>query len=215
MVVSWSGGKDSCYALLKAMEMGHTPKVLLNVLNEEGKISRSHGIPKAILAQQAAALGLPLQTINSSWQAYEENFIHALIDLKEAYKLRYAVFGDIDLEEHKLWEEKVCEAAKLKALLPLWQQNRRVLVSNMIESGIETMIVSCNNTMGPEFLGKIITESLVEKLEALGVDACGENGEFHTLVINCRQFKQPVGVSVIQKIQHNNYWFAQLSSTAK
>ncbi len=52
-VCSWSGGKDSCFALMQAMQQGCVPKVLLNVLNEEGKISRSHGIPLAILQEQS------------------------------------------------------------------------------------------------------------------------------------------------------------------
>ena len=63
---SWSGGKDSCFALLQAIQLGFTPTVLLNVLNEEGKISRSHGIPKEILKKQAASAALPLRAISSS-----------------------------------------------------------------------------------------------------------------------------------------------------
>ncbi|MFX4809777.1 ATPase, partial [Acinetobacter baumannii] len=77
LVCSWSGGKDSCYALMQAKLMGYTPKVLLNVLNEEGKISRSHGIPKNILQAQADAMGIPLYTVASSWNDYEEKFTNA------------------------------------------------------------------------------------------------------------------------------------------
>ena len=71
---SWSGGKDSCFALMQALGMGYMPKVLLNVLNEQGRISRSHGIPSAILQKQAEAAGLPVHLINSSWQEYEKHF---------------------------------------------------------------------------------------------------------------------------------------------
>jgi diphthine-ammonia ligase len=213
LLCSWSGGKDSCFALMQAIRQGYAPKVLLNVLNEEGKISRSHGIPATILQAQAAATGLPIQLISSSWQEYEQHFTGALVSLKEQYALSHAVFGDIDLQPHRDWEEKVCAAAGLQTLLPLWQQNRKELVMEMIDSGIETMIVSCNDTMGERFLGKTITLELVDELEALGIDACGENGEFHTLVCNCPLFSQPVKVSVIQKLQHANYWFSELSLT--
>jgi diphthine-ammonia ligase len=61
----------------------------------------------------------------------------------------------------------------------------------MLDNGIETMIVSCNTVMGERFLGKKITVDLVAELESLGVDACGENGEFHTLVLNCPLFTEP------------------------
>ena len=161
---SWSGGKDSCFALMQAIQQGYIPKVLLNVLNEEGKISRSHGIPYSILLAQATAAGLPVHCISSSWQEYEMHFTNALSLLKEQYNLTHAVFGDIDLQPHRDWEEKVCCNAGLTAVLPLWQHERRALVLQMLEVGIETMIVSCNETMGEKFIGEIITPSLVNEL---------------------------------------------------
>src|SRR3954452_11613246 len=103
---SWSGGKDSCFALMQAIQAGYVPKILLNVLNEEGKISRSHGIPSAILQKQADAANLPIHLISSSWTDYEINFTTALEELKDRYQLTHAVFGDIDLQAHREWEEK-------------------------------------------------------------------------------------------------------------
>lgn len=207
---SWSGGKDSCFALMQAIQQGYTPKVLLNVLNEEGKISRSHGIPKNILQAQANAIKLPIHLISSSWSDYENNFTNALKILQQKHELSYAVFGDIDLQAHKYWEDKVCTNAALQAILPLWQQDRKELVMQMLDAGIETMIVSCNATMGKDFLGKIITQTLIQDLESLGVDACGENGEFHTLVLNCPLFSTKINVEIINKLQHQDYWFCEL-----
>ena len=207
---SWSGGKDSCFALMQAITLGYTPKVLLNVLNEEGKISRSHGIPSSILQKQAEVAGLPVHLISSSWQDYEKHFTNALSVLKDQYQLTHAVFGDIDLQAHRDWEEKVCMNAGLTAVLPLWKQDRKALVTQMMETGIEAMIVSCNETMGERFIGKIITPSLVDELELLGIDACGENGEYHTLVLDCPLFSSGIDVSVEEKLKHENYWFARL-----
>ncbi len=207
-VCSWSGGKDSCFALLQSMQEGYEPKVLLNVLNEDGKISRSHGIPAAILQQQAAAIGIPIHLISSSWEEYEKRFGTALLNLKERYDLNYAVFGDIDLQAHRDWEEKVCEKAGLSAILPLWQQDRKQLVLKMLENGMETIIVSCNEKMGSGFIGRTLTPSLLDELEYLAIDACGENGEYHTLVVNCPLFNQRVDVKLKGMRQHSNYWFA-------
>lgn len=211
VLCSWSGGKDSCFALMQAIRQGYMPAVLLNVLNEEGKISRSHGIPSVILQVQAEAAGLPIHLISSSWQEYEKNFVQALRQLKDEYHISHAVFGDIDLQPHRDWEEKVCADAGLTAVLPLWQQNRKQLVLQMIESGIETIIVSCNMVMGERFLGKKITPELVDELESLGIDACGENGEFHTLVLDCPLFARPVSVEIHRTVQHGDYWFTELS----
>ncbi|MES2776564.1 MAG: diphthine--ammonia ligase [Bacteroidota bacterium] len=208
---SWSGGKDSCFALMKAKRQGYQPVVLLNVLNEAGKISRSHGIPSAILQSQAEAMNMPVHLISSSWQDYEAKFTAALVELKEKFSLQSAVFGDIDLQPHRDWEEKVCNTAGLDAILPLWQQDRRSLVMEMLEAKIETMIVSCNAAMGAGFLGKTLTPELIDELEAIGVDACGENGEFHTLVLNCPLFTHKIEVDITDKINHEGYWFTGLA----
>jgi uncharacterized protein (TIGR00290 family) len=211
VLCSWSGGKDSCFALMKAKEQGLAPKVLLNVLNEEGKISRSHGIPKDILQAQAKAAQLPIHLIESSWQDYEKNFTSALHHLKAEYNLQAAVFGDIDLQAHRDWEEKVCANAGLQAVLPIWQQDRKELVLQMFSAGIKTMIVSCNEVMGENFLGKVLDEKVIEELEALNVDVCGENGEFHTLVLDCSLFTHCIRVEVMNKLKHEQYWFSELS----
>lgn len=209
-VCSWSGGKDSCFATMQAIQEGYQSAVLLNVLNEAGKISRSHGIPAQILQQQANAIGLPIHLISSSWQDYESNFIAALEDLKSTYQLTHAVFGDIDLQPHRDWEEKVCNNVQLEAVLPLWQQDRKALVLQMLDAGIETIIVSCNSIMGEPFLGKTLTPALIETIEAIGVDACGENGEFHTLVMNCPLFKNRIQVEFGEKLLHEGYWFLEM-----
>jgi uncharacterized protein (TIGR00290 family) len=207
---SWSGGKDSCFALMQAITLGYIPKILLNVLNEEGKISRSHGIPAAILQQQANAAEISIHLISSSWQEYEMHFTNALKELKEKYQLSHAVFGDIDLQAHRDWEEKVCLNAGLTAVLPLWKQDRKKLVMQMLEAGIEAMIVSCNETMGKRFIGEMITPSLIDELEAMGIDPCGENGEYHTLVLDCPLFSSPINATVVEKVLHDKYWFGRL-----
>ena len=210
IVCSWSGGKDSCFALMQAIEQGFVPKALLNVLNEEGKISRSHGIPKHILQQQANAIGLPIQLISSSWQNYEVNFVAALQQLTSAHQLTHALFGDIDLQAHKDWEEMVCTKANLQAILPLWKQDRKALVLQMFAAGIETIIVSCNETMGEYFLGKTLSPTVIDELEKLGIDACGENGEYHTLVLNCPLFTKRIEVTIVEKLIHEGYWFLKM-----
>ena len=207
---SWSGGKDSCYAFYKATQANYKPTVLLNVMNEFGDRSRSHGIPKPILEEQAKALGLPIHFFNSTWESYEKKYIENLKHLTQEFSISHAVFGDIDIESHKQWEEKVSAAAHLTAVLPLWQGNRRQLVLEMIDVGIESIIVSCNQQLGTSFLGRTIDKALVETLEAMGVDACGENGEFHTLVINAPFFKNKIKVEIEGTSISSNYNFSNL-----
>lgn len=204
---SWSGGKDSCFALMKAVKQGLEPAVILNMMNENGKVSRSHGIQLSILEQQAIQLNLPLVAIPASWSQYEENYIANLHKIRDEHQIEGVVFGDIDLEPHRAWEEKVCNASNLRAFLPLWQQNRIELVNQMIDSGIETMIVSCNLEMGESYLGKILTKELAIELKKKGIDPCGENGEFHTLVINCPLFKNKITLPKYTFKTYDNYCF--------
>jgi len=206
-LVSWSGGKDACYALMKAVDAGYRPAALLNVMNETGQRSRSHGLPADVLQQQAAALQLPLHLIESSWQDYEQKFVAALHDLRIQYDLSSVVFGDIDLQEHRNWEEKVTAAAGMQAVLPLWQQPRTKLLPEMLDAGIEAMIVSCNSIMGPSFPGRLLSREMIPELEKLGVDPCGENGEYHSLVLNCPLFKQRVEYNIENRREHDGYWF--------
>jgi diphthine-ammonia ligase len=209
-MTSWSGGKDSCYAFMLAAASGLTPVVLLNMLNEDGKISRSHAIPKNILERQAGCLGLPIITRAASWQNYEKIFIESLHEIKSEYQVGTAVFGDIDLQEHRDWEEKVCNAAGLNAMLPLWKKDRKALVLEMIDHGIEAYIVSCNETMGPAFLGRKIERALIPELEKIGVDPCGENGEYHTLVTHAPCFSKTLSVTFGKELKHDRYWFVDL-----
>ena len=209
-VTSWSGGKDSCYAFMQAIKAGMQPVALLNMLNEYGKISRSHAIPKEVLQRQANLIDLPVMTTPASWQDYEKLFIQSLHEIKEVYQIDSAVFGDIDLQEHRDWEEKVCKVVGLEAVLPLWKKDRKELVLAMTDARIEATIVSCNEVMGEAFLGREINRDLIPELEKIGVDPCGENGEYHTLVVNCPLFKERLTVGFGKKLKHDNYWFIEM-----
>jgi len=209
LLCSWSGGKDSCYALMRMQEK---PIALLNALNESGEISRSHGLSKAVLQAQADALGASLHFISATWSDYTDKFIEKLTSLSNQHELTDAVFGDIDIESHREWEENVCKAANLNCNLPLWQQDRKALVNEMIDAGIIAMIVSCNADLGKKFLGKIINKETVAMLDAKGVDVCGENGEFHTVVLDCPLFSKPIEIIQGEKlINETGYHFLKVS----
>ncbi|WP_456459397.1 Dph6-related ATP pyrophosphatase [Reichenbachiella sp.] len=206
---SWSGGKDSCFALMKQIEQGDQLKVVMNVMDENQEYSKSHGLTQEVLRAQAKALQVPIQLASASWSTYEENFVKNLKELRTNHEIEGMVYGDIDIQKHRDWEEKVSTAAGLEAYLPLWQGDRRELVEAMIDAGMKAIIVSCNHTLGLDFLGEEVTHELIPKLEAKGVDVCGENGEFHTLVINCPLFENPIQIEKGEKVKTDNYCFIE------
>lgn len=192
---SFSGGKDSCLALWRAQQQGLDVRTLLVMFDQSGERSRSHSLPPALIERQAQALRMALVTRNASWKSYEEEFIAALKELR-ADGHEVAVFGDIDLQPHRDWEEKVCAAAGIEPVLPLWHEDRRALAQEVIDSGFRAVVVCVDSRyLGDEFCGREYDASFIADLPA-AVDACGENGEFHTFVHDGPNFAAPVRFNV-------------------
>ena len=180
---SFSGGKDSCLALWRAMQSGYDVRTLLVMFEESGERSRSHAIPLALVHAQARSLGLELVVRRASWKTYEAVFIETLRELR-ASGHEIAVFGDIDLQAHRDWEEKVCALADIRPVLPLWQQDRRQLAQEVLDAGFRARVVCTDSRyLTDEFCGREYDAQFIADLPD-NVDACGENGEFHTFVFD-------------------------------
>jgi diphthine-ammonia ligase len=210
-VCSWSGGKDSCLAYHAAVRAGGVPRWLLCMTDETGARTRSHALPVEFVRRQAAALGLPLMVRSATWEQYEDQFIAALRELA-ADGVRAGVFGDIDIEDHRAWEEKVCAAAGLAAFLPLWGMPRRMLVDEVFAAGIRATIVTTEaRVLDDTFIGRELTPLLVGEIEAAGSDAAGELGEYHTAVTDAPLFAAPVPLQVRGTIRAPGHWHAELT----
>src|SRR3954454_23698136 len=94
-VASFSGGKDSVLALYKAGKVGEAIGLII-MLEEEGKRSRSHGMPPEIIRAQAKSLGLPIYAAATSWEDYEEVFMH-LLEKAKNQGAEVLVTGDLDM----------------------------------------------------------------------------------------------------------------------
>ncbi|OWY40465.1 adenosine nucleotide hydrolase [Xenophilus sp. AP218F] len=205
VVASWSGGKDSCLALWRATRAGARPQALLTMLDESGERSRSHGIRPEVLALQAQALGLPQIRALAAWQDYEAVFISALRD-QARQGAQAAVFGDIDLDAHREWEEKVCAAAGLQAVLPLWQEPRAALVREFVDAGFAARIVVVNTSLAAEkWLGQTLSHALIDSMLDEGLDPCAEAGEFHTLAVDGPLFRQALSLRDGEIYRHGDY----------
>ncbi len=198
---SWSGGKDSCLALSRALQTDFEVKYLLTMFDEEADRSRSHALPRELLEAQAKALNIELVTADASWQNYEKIFIENLQNFNSK-QITHGIFGDIDLEPHREWEEKVCSSANIEAVLPLWLENRRKLVDEFLLEGFKAVVVCVNEKyLDSSFCGRIFDEKFVADLPA-DVDACGENGEFHTFVFDGKIFAEPINYEIAEVYRH-------------
>ncbi len=173
MFCSWSGGKDTALALHEALAAGAVPRRLVTMRAEDGERSRSHGLRRAVLERQADAIGVPIRFGAASWATYEEVFRRqAAREAREG--ARAGVFGDIDLQEHREWEEAVCASAGLRAWLPLWGRDRAGLLEGLLAAGFRAMIVAVMaDRLPPELLGRTLDRAVLDELERAGVDLAG------------------------------------------
>ncbi|MEA3442577.1 MAG: diphthine--ammonia ligase [Chloroflexota bacterium] len=204
---SWSGGKESALATYKAISQGHEVLYLVNFVSEDGKRSRSHGIKANVLALQAEAMGIPLIQVKTSWEDYEENFKKVATRLKKK-GIEGGIFGDMELEEHREWIERVCGELKIKAFLPLWGIEAEELIDEFLKLGFKAMVIATK--LDENLLGKVLDEALLNQVIRLGSHPCGENGEYHTFVTSGPTFKKPFEVALGKKEERDDTWFLEV-----
>lgn len=194
LIASFSGGKDSMLSIHRAQEMGHEIMGLITTF--KGEQSWFHEIDLELLEKIADSLSLPLYTVQTSGGAdYKTDFAQALKDIAAKTGIQGIVFGDIDLEDHRKWCESLAKEAGLKAVFPLWGEDRRQLVSEFLDLGYKTAIKKVDKTkLGKELLGQVLSFDSLVDFENLGIDPSGENGEYHSVVFDGPRFRQPVAL---------------------
>ncbi len=208
---SWSGGKDSAFALHEAVVAGAEPRLLISMMVEGGERSRSHGLSREVLAAQAAAVGLPIEFGAASWSGYEAELLRVLEASIGAAGPTVGVFGDIDVQDHRDWVERVCGLVDAEARLPLWQRDRCRLMDELLAAGFEAVIVAVRDgVLPPELLGRTIDAALVAEIERHGSDAAGENGEYHSLVVDGPLFRRRLEVEPGERSLRDGVWFTDL-----
>ena len=191
-VLSFSGGKDSILTLHKLKEAGHEITGLLVMMNRELGRSWFHGVDPPLLQAIADSLGLPLIPCESAGEDYhlamEEGLRRAADRGAEA-----CAFGDIDAADNAAWCRARCSAVGLQPLFPLWQRDRVENTWEAIALGYRCVIKCVRNRDLPQsLLGHVLDEQVLREMEERGIDVCGENGEYHTVVLDGPIFRYPV-----------------------
>lgn len=195
-VMSYSCGKDSALALHRMVQKGHVPVALLVMVNRELGRSWFHGVDRDLLGEISDALEIPLLAAESTGEAYHIRFEQALRQAK-AMGAERCVFGDIDIADHAAWGRARCEAAGMEAEFPLWQEDREALTREGIGLGYRALIKCVQNRVLPRsILGLPLDGKTLDIMRERGADLCGENGEYHTLVVDGPLFRRPVRVAV-------------------
>jgi len=183
--LSWSGGKDAAFALLTV----EVDALLVTYDESTGEIP-IHNVPLTKIEAQAASLGLPLVSValppRCSNEVYIARMTAALVGVDEL------VFGDLFLEDIRAWREEFLARLGVRASFPLFGRDSATFALEVIDAGIHATVCAVDEArLDKAFVGRHFDERLIADLPS-DIDPCGENGEFHTFVIDAPNFRAPV-----------------------
>jgi diphthine-ammonia ligase len=183
---------------------------MITMVDETAARSRSHGLRPEVLDAQAQRLGLRRVIGRCSWPTYDAAFSDALRAVK-ADGVTHVVFGDILFEEHRAWADRQCAAHGLIAVEPLFGSPTLTLFDEWTASGADAIIVTARaEFLDDSWLGRPLRAAMRDELTRLGVDACGERGEYHTAVTDSPLFSAPIHVVHGERVLRSGCWALDL-----
>src|ERR1700686_4313465 len=210
----WSGGKDSAMALHALQsEQNHRVAALLTTVTEGYDRISMHGVRRVLLERQAESIGLPLravlippQCINAIYEARMKEALNQHL----ARGVQRVAFGDIFLEDLRVYREKNLAQLGMEGLFPIWKRDTRELARDFLRLGFQAIAVCIDpRVLDSSFAGRVLDESFFAALTP-GVDLCGENGEFHTFVFDGPVFQTPIRVRTGEKVTRDGFCFCDL-----
>ncbi len=214
VLMSWSGGKDSCLALFEIQQARdyRIASLLTTVTRDYDRISM-HGVRRVLLEHQATSLGVPLHQVlitkGASNEEYETNLIEAVSTYRDR-GIDSIVFGDLFLEDIKTYRDQFLARHDLRGIYPVWMRDTTEFIREFIELGFKAVLTCVDaKALDQSFAGRMIDHDFLAALP-VNVDPCGENGEFHTFVYDGPNFAQPVAFSVGETVSRDGFWFCDL-----
>ncbi len=189
-------------------------KALLTTLTKDYNRISMHGVRRELLFAQARSLGIPLEEIwipsKATNEICEAQTIKSITKWRESENLSSIVFGDLFLEDIRIYREKFLRTLGLECIFPLWGKDTRELAKFFVESGFEAIICTVDpKKLDPSFCGREFDSEFLSEIPSTA-DPCGENGEFHTFVFDGPIFKEKLDVKVGQVVSRDGFYFADI-----
>ncbi len=214
MLLCWSSGKDSAWSLHVLRQRSEVDVVgLLTTVNETHQRVAMHAVRRQLLAEQAAAVNLPLTevpiAIGCTNDQYDEAMGRAL-DGAKADGVEQVAFGDLYLEDIRRYREDRMRGTGIEPIFPLWGEPTADLIEQMIDGGLRARVTCVDPKQMPEALcGAEIDRAFLAALPT-GVDPCGENGEFHSFAFAGPMFRNEVPLHVGETVTRDGFVFTDL-----
>jgi uncharacterized protein (TIGR00290 family) len=214
VIVSWSGGKDSMMALAEILRSeNYTVASLITTVTRDYDRISMHGVRRELLHRQARSLALPLDEVFISRRATNEEYESQMKEALARYfrsGVRRVVFGDLFLEDIRLYRERLLESLAMQPLFPIWHRDTSQTVREFIRSGFRA-ITTCVNAekLDSTMVGRLIDEDFLADLPR-DVDPCGENGEFHSFVFDGPLLGEEIKFTAGEVVLRDHHYFCDL-----
>ena len=206
--VSWSGGKDCCLSCFNAQ--GVEVSCLLNMATTDATTSMTHGLSSELLYLQSECLDMPLIQRATTWHTYEKKFRDAVKEIKRDLGIEAGIFGNIWIEEHRQWAERICTDLDITLILPLWGLNEQDLLRELVDSGFKAVVVAAEPQL-TDYLGHAVDGPFIDSVTRMGIDPCGENGEYHTFVTDGPIFRKRIEIFESRKIIKEDHGLLEIT----
>lgn len=213
-LLAWSSGKDSAWALHVLRQQGGVEvRAMLTTFNRNYGRVAMHAVRRELVELQAEAAGLPLWAIELPWPCPNEVYERLMAEacgraIAEGFDT--VVFGDLFLEDVRVYREKQLQGTGLTPLFPLWGRDTRQLARDMILGGQRAYVTCVDpSKLPPGFAGREFNEAFLEEIPP-DVDPCGERGEFHSFVFASPAFSHPLDVQTGEVVEREGFVFADV-----
>lgn len=196
IVMSYSGGKDSSFALHMLRQQSQWKvERLLTTATREYMRSSMHGIRHDLVLAQAESIGLPLDVVWMEATGGSEDYEASMMQTLQRYLkqgIEYMAFGDLYLEDVRAYREALNASVGMNSLFPVWGIPTPEFARDFIANGFKAIVVCVDITqLDACFCGRTFDAQFLADLPD-GVDPCAENGEFHTFCYDGPIFQHPV-----------------------
>lgn len=216
VLLSWSSGKDSAWALYLLRPQADVEVAgLLTTFNESADRVSMHAVRRDLVEMQAESAGLPLTSVMLPWPCSNSEYERIMGEaIGSADDITHIAFGDLFLEDVKAYRVRQLAGSGIEPLFPMWHPpgGTAALAREMVEAGLRAVVTCVDPAqLDASFVGRTFDAEMLSELPP-EVDPCGERGEFHTFCFAGPMYRRSIPVEVGEKLCRDGFWFADVQS---